>query len=404
MERVHSSYVKPVTDNELVKDALKGMLTGLDPHSDYMDEREYRELVMQTRGELAGIGAELGVQAGQPIVISPIDDTPAARAGIRAGDVITRIDGQATDDLTLNEVVDRVRGPAGTMVKLTIARANQEPFDVTLTRAIVHVTSVKSHLEAGRIGYARISLFNEHTQSELGVAIAKLEGEADGRLDGFVLDLRNDPGGLLDAAIDVASDFLDGGAVVSTRGREPTDDHVYEADYQGDRLADVPMIVLINGASASAAEIVAGALQDHHRATVIGTRSFGKGSVQSIIPLDGQGALRLTTALYYTPSGRSIQAQGIIPDVTVQAPKDDAVANAGHIVREAELKGAFGNTAAGAAGKPGSATAPRGQAARDSSGSDEAPLDPAIIGTAKDYQLSVAIQKLKEMPGARAAR
>lgn len=401
LDRVRSDYVEPVSEKELVAHSLRGMLTGLDPHSDYMTEREYHDMLADSQGEFAGIGAELTREDNRPKIISPIDDTPAARAGLKAGDFITRIDGKTTDGLSLKEAVDQLRGPSGTKVRVTIARTGQAPFDVTLTRTVIHVASVKSHLEAGHIGYVRISTFAEKTQHELLAAIDTLKQQAGGRLDGFVLDLRNDPGGLLDTAVHVAGDFLDGGTVVATHGRGADDDRVYHAPPGGDRLKGVPMVVLINGASASASEIVAGALQDEHRATLIGSRSFGKGSVQTIIPLGGNGALRLTTARYYTPSGRSIQGEGISPDQVVLPPKDQRVASV-EMLHEADLNGALRNT-----GPLGSRT--RAKGAKDAATLDEASeateasIDPSLIGTNKDYQLAVAVKRLREEANRRTA-
>ena len=392
MDRVHASYVEPVDDDRMMKDGLKGMLTGLDPHSDYMDEDEYREMLADSHGEFAGIGTELTRDESHPKIISPIDDTPAARAGLKPGDVILRIDGHPTEGMTLKDAVDQLRGPAGTKVRVMILRLGQRPFEVSLTRALIKVASVKSHLEPSRVGYIRITTFAEKTQSEFVDALDHLKREAGGRLEGIVLDLRNDPGGLLDTAVRVAGDFLDGGTIVSTHGRTPGEDEIYTAQAEGDRVRGVPVIVLVNGASASASEIVAGALQDRHRATVLGTRSFGKGSVQTIIPLDGHGALRLTTARYYTPAGRSIQGEGITPDVVVFPPRDQQIAQA-TVLHETDLRGALKNTGPqqGGTGRAGAATPTADQE------SESAAIDPAIIGTAKDHQLAVALKRLKEM-------
>jgi carboxyl-terminal processing protease len=391
MDRVHASYVEPVDDDRMTKDALKGMLTGLDPHSDYMDEDEYREMLADSHGEFAGIGTELTRDESHPKIISPIDDTPAARAGLKPGDVILRIDGHPTEGMTLKDAVDQLRGPAGTKVRVLILRLGQRPFEVTLTRAVIKVASVKSHLEPGRVGYIRITTFAEKTQSEFIDALDHLKREAGGHLEGLVLDLRNDPGGLLDTAVRVAGDFLDGGVIVSTHGRNPGEDETYTAQAEGDRVRGVPVIVLVNGASASASEIVAGALQDRHRATILGTRSFGKGSVQTIIPLDGHGALRLTTARYYTPSGRSIQGMGIAPDVVVLPPRDQQIAQA-TVLHETDLRGSLKNT--GPNGGSNRAIAPTPTADQES---EAAAIDPSIIGTAKDHQLAVALKRLREM-------
>jgi carboxyl-terminal processing protease len=386
MDRVRESYVEPVDEDKLVDNSLKGMLTGLDPHSDYMTETEYEEMLDDNSGEFAGIGAELTREDGRPKVIAPIDDTPASRAGIEPGDVIVKIDGKATDGMNLKDVVDELRGDAGSKVVLTISRRERDLFDVPLTRAMIHVASVKWTLEPHHVGYARVTTFAEKTQDELVAAIDSMKQGAGGKLDGFVLDLRNDPGGLLDQAVDVAGDFLDGGVVVSTRGRDADDNHIYHAPPEGDRLKGVPMVVLINGAAASASEIVAGALQDRRRAMLLGTRSFGKGSVQTIIPLDGRGALRLTTARYYTPSGRSIQAQGIEPDLVVEAPRSQVSAEAENM-HEADLPGALDN------GGPAAAV----ERTEDNQGS----IDPSIIGTPQDAQLTRALAEvhaLKERP------
>jgi len=396
MDKVRSSYVEPVGAEQLTRDSLKGMLTGLDPHSDYMDESEYQEMLSDSHGEFSGIGAELTRDDSHPKVLSPIDDTPAAEAGIRPGDVILRIDGQATDTMSLKEAVDLLRGAAGSKVRLTILRMGQKPFDVTLTRAVIRVASVKAHLEPNHIGYIRITTFMEKTQGEVVDAIDRLRRESGGKLEGLVLDLRNDPGGLLDSAVRVAGDFLDGGDIVSIRGRSPGENESFDARPNGDRLHGVPVVVLINSASASASEIVAGALQDRHRATILGTRSFGKGSVQTIIPLDGHGALRLTTARYFTPSGRSIQGEGITPDQVVLPPKDQQIVDA-NVMHEADLRGALKNP-----------SAPRGARVASPAATAETPnedvaIDPAVIGTAKDYQLSVAVKRLKEMVAAAGA-
>ena len=386
LARVRRNYVDPVNENRLVDDSLKGMLTGLDPHSDYLDEQEYQDLLDDSAGEFAGIGAELTRDDGRPVVISPIDDTPAARAGIKPGDVILRINGEVTDGMSLKEVIDVLRGPPDTKVTLSLARSGRPPFEVTLTRSIIKVNSVKSQLEADGIGYVRISAFTETTQHDLAQAIAKLKRQSGGHLLGFVLDLRNNPGGLLDRAADVAGDFLDGGTTVSIRGRIPDDNYVFSAPLHGDRIKGVPMVVLINGASASAAEIVAGALQDRHRAEILGTTSFGKGSVQTIIPLDGRGALRLTTARYYTPSGRSIQGKGITPNRIVDLPKSRAATEV-QIVREIDLPGAIGPTASAGASSEGAYRKPLPV-------DIEEVIDSNAMGTKQDYQFQAALTDL----------
>jgi carboxyl-terminal processing protease len=392
MAKVQASYVEPVDGSQLTKDSLKGMLTGLDPHSDYMDEGEYEEMLADSHGEFTGIGAELTRDETHLKILSPIDDTPSALAGIKPGDIILRINGEPTDAMNLKDAVDKLRGPAGTKVRITILRAGQRPFDVTLVRAVIRVASVKSHLEPGRIGYVRITTFMEKTQGEFIDAIDRMRREAGGRLDGVVVDLRNDPGGLLDSAVNVAGDFLDGGTIVSIRGRSPGENETFDARSGGDRLRGVPVVVLINSASASASEIVAGALQDRHRASILGTRSFGKGSVQTIIPLDGHGALRLTTARYYTPSGRSIQGEGINPDQVVLPPKDEQVVDA-TIVHENDLHGALRNTGPETGAKGASSAVSE----RQQDATEDVAIDPAVIGTAKDYQLAVAVKRLREM-------
>lgn len=390
MKEVHSAYVKKVSMHELTEDALKGMVSRLDPHSAYLDEHEYEDMMSVTSGQFGGIGIELTLAGGMPQVISPIEGTPAARAGMEPGDVITRINGQATDGMTAEEIVNRLRGAVGTKVGLTIDRKGKSPFDLTLTRAVIHVISVKSALEPDKIGYARLTSFVEDTPSELAAAIDRLKHRAGGRLNGFILDLRNNPGGLLDSAVSVASDFLNGGTVVTTRGRNGDDDRTYQASPTGDMVPGVPVVVLVNGASASASEIVAGALQDDHRATIMGARTFGKGSVQSIIPLDGEGALRLTTALYYTPSGRSIQDRGIEPNILVALPKDEQVANA-IISHERDLYGAFKNTGPLSGSHKGSSPPLPKLSQRE-----QHPIKPILIGTKHDAQIAAAIGYLEK--------
>jgi carboxyl-terminal processing protease len=389
MKQVERNYVAPVTNSELAKDALKGMLTRLDPHSDYMDQEQYRQMTAVTRGQFGGIGVELTLEGKVPEVISPIDGTPAAEAGIEPGDRIVKIDTQATTGMDVEEIVKRLRGVPGSRVALTISRNDRSPFEVVLTRNIIRVVSVKSDLKNRNIGYVRVTTFTENTASELADAVARLKTRNNGQLSGLVLDLRNDPGGLLDAAIDVTGAFLDGGVVVTTRGRNGSDDHVYRAPPGGDIRRGTPIVVLINSASASAAEIVAGALQDHRRATVMGTRSFGKGSVQTIIPLEGRGALRLTTALYYTPAGRSIQGQGIAPDIVVNVPKNQQVANA-VISFESDLYGALKN---GGTLNPNPSLGPAASARN--SAEAEHPIKPVIIGTGTDPQVAAAVEFLQ---------
>jgi carboxyl-terminal processing protease len=317
-ERVRAHYVEKPDDAKLVESAINGMLSGLDPHSSYMDAKSFRDMQVQTRGEFGGLGIEVTMEDGLVKVVAPIDDTPAAKAGIRAGDIITHLDDEAVQGLTLNQAVDKMRGPVNTKIRLKVMRKGlDKPLEVTIVRDIIRVKSVRSE-PMQDVGYIRITQFNEQTSDGLKKAISDLQSEiVQDQLKGYVLDLRNNPGGLLDQAISVADAFLERGEIVSTRGRDPEETQRFSA-HPGDLTKGKPVIVLINGGSASASEIVAGALQDHKRATLVGTRSFGKGSVQTIIPLGaGNGALRLTTARYFTPSGRSIQAKGITPDIEV---------------------------------------------------------------------------------------
>ncbi|HEY4113382.1 MAG TPA: S41 family peptidase [Rhizomicrobium sp.] len=348
-ELVRQNYVRPVEDKELINNAIEGMVSSLDPHSSYMDAKAFADMQIQTKGEFAGLGLEVTMEDGLVKVISPIDDTPAAKAGLKTGDFIAAIDSTPIQGMSLNDAIEKMRGQSGTKVSLTILRPGaKKPFDVTLTRAVVHVDSVKFHKE-GDVGYIRIAAFNEHTDDGVRHAIKELKQQIGGGLKGYVIDLRNDPGGLLDQAIAVSGDFLSGGEVVSTRGRHPEDTQRYDAHSGGDMTGGKPIIVLINGGTASASEIVAGALKDHSRAKVVGMTSFGKGSVQTIIPLgEGGGALRLTTARYFTPSGHSIQAEGIQPDYGVaQTDQEDAAEKAlqeseanlpGHLIGEGAKK------------------------------------------------------------------
>src|SRR3989454_243919 len=318
-ERVRADYVEKPDDGKLVESAINGMLSALDPHSSYMDAKSFRDMQVQTRGEFGGLGIEVTMEDGLVKVVAPIDDTPAAKAGVMAGDIITHLDDEPVQGLTLNQAVDKMRGPVNTKIRLKIMRKGQDkPVDVSIVRDIIRVRSVRSSVEGGEIGYIRITQFNEQTTDGLKKALTDLSAQIPPeKLKGFVVDLRNNPGGLLDQAISVSDAFLERGEIVSTRGRNAEETQRFNAR-AGDLTKNKPVIVLINGGSASASEIVAGALQDHRRSTVIGTRSFGKGSVQTIIPLgSGNGALRLTTARYFTPSGRSIQAKGISPDIEV---------------------------------------------------------------------------------------
>ncbi len=398
IEIVERDYVHPIAPSELTTDALKGMLGRLDPHSDYMDEAEFKESQADLSGKFGGLGIQISTQNGIPKVISPIDDTPAARAGLAPGDLIVAIDGQSTHGIELTKVVRILRGDPGTSVKLTISRGETPPFDVAITRAIIQVPSVKSKLQANNVGWVRITEFGNDTPKDFESAIASLKKDAGGQLRGLVIDLRNDPGGLLTSAISIAGNFLEGGTVVSVRGRHKDDDRSFGPPGNGDILKGVPIVVLINGASASASEIVAGALQDRHRATVMGTQTFGKGSVQSVIPLRGHGALRLTTALYYTPAGRSIQGEGIAPDIVVEAPKDQQVA-AAVMLRENELHGAFANPGSIGGTKPKKGGPPPSTApkAADNAALHSPPIKADLIGTPDDAQLKAALAQLARM-------
>jgi carboxyl-terminal processing protease len=351
-ERVRADYVKKPDDSKLVESAINGMLAGLDPHSGYMDPTSFRDMQVQTRGEYGGVGIEVTMEGGFMKVVAPIDDGPAAKAGIVTNDVIIKVDDHHARGLTMDQAVNMLRGAANTKIRLTITRKGADkPIDVTVVRDVIRVKSVHWHTEGEDVGYIRITQFNEQTTDGLEKAISDLNGQlgAD-KIKGFVIDLRNNPGGLLDQAISVADVFLDRGEIVSTRGRNVSDMERFNAR-PGDLTNGKPVIVLINGGSASAAELVAGALQDQKRATLVGTRSFGKGSVQTISPLgEGNGALRLTTARYFTPSGRSIQAKGIEPDLTVlQTVPEDLKARV-DIEGEASLRGhlkAEGNEGSG---------------------------------------------------------
>src|SRR5882724_8394434 len=341
-ERVRAEYVDDVSDNSLVESAINGMLTSLDPHSNYLNTKNFNDMKVQTRGEFGGLGIEVSMENGLVKVVSPIDDTPAARAGLKPGDLITHLDGEPVQGMTLPEAVEKMRGPVSSEIKLTIRREGRDPFDVKLVRATIKIQSIRSHLEGDNIGYIRVTTFNEQTDTGLNNAIKSLKQQAGNKLVGVILDLRNNPGGLLDQAVAVSDAFLEKGEIVSTRGRRSEDAQRYNAR-AGDIAGGLPVVVLINGGSASASEIVAGALQDHHRAILLGTRSFGKGSVQTIIPLPVYFTITPTTARYYTPSGRSIQAKGIDPDIVVEAAKIEKVAQ-GAVRHESDLRGALKNT------------------------------------------------------------
>jgi len=371
-ERVRAEYVEKVGDEQLIENAINGMLTSLDPHSSYLNKKSFQDMQVQTRGEFGGLGIEVTMENGLIKVVSPIDETPAFRAGLQPGDFITHLNGEAVMGLALNEAVEKMRGPVGSDIKVTIRRGDSgEPFEVSITRAVIKVQSVRHRLE-GEIGYIRITSFNEQTQSGLEKAITALQQQAGDKLKGYVLDLRNNPGGLLDQSVSVSDTFLDKGEIVSTRGRKAEEGTRYNAK-PGDMAKGLPVVVLVNGGSASASEIVAGALQDHKRAVVLGTQSFGKGSVQTIIPLPGHGAMRLTTARYYTPSGRSIQQLGITPDIEVKPAKVEELDAQGQRRREADLRGSLRNGEA--ANKPKPATPP-GSGPAPGPGASNAPPAP----------------------------
>ncbi|HEX4767848.1 MAG TPA: S41 family peptidase [Lichenihabitans sp.] len=343
-EKIRTDYVEKPDEQKLVEAAINGMLASLDPHSSYMDAKAYRDMQVQTRGEFGGLGIEVSQDDQNIKVVTPIDDTPASKAGILSGDLITAIDGDPVSGMTLNQAVDKMRGAVGTTVTLKILRgAKKDPQEFKLTRAVITIKSVKFE-EKDDVGYIRISQFNEQTFDGIKQAMTKFQADipAD-KFKGYILDLRNNPGGLLDQSIEVSNAFIDHGEIVSTRGRNADETQRYSARPGNDLSHGKPMVVLINGGSASASEIVAGALQDHKRATIMGTRSFGKGSVQTIIPLGQNGALRLTTARYYTPSGRSIQAQGIEPEQVVLEDVPDDLKGKDDTKGEASLKGHLQN-------------------------------------------------------------
>jgi carboxyl-terminal processing protease len=336
LERVRSDYVEKPEDGKLIESAINGMLTALDPHSAYLNPKHFRDMQVQTRGEFGGLGIEVTMENGVVKVVSPIEDTPASKAGLMSGDLITHLDKEQILGLTLQEAVEKMRGPVNSPITLTILRKGvEDPFEVKVTRDVIHINPVKFNAEGDDVGYIRLTTFNEQTTANLQRAVEDLKKQLGPNLKGYVLDLRNNPGGLLDQAISVSDAFLDQGAIVLTRGRNLEETQRSNAR-QGDITDGQKIVVLINGGSASASEIVAGALQDHHRATILGTRSFGKGSVQTIIPLGSNGALRLTTARYYTPSGRSIQAKGIAPEVVVEEELPD------ELKQKAEAQGTRG--------------------------------------------------------------
>lgn len=344
LEKVRADYVEEVTDEKLIEASINGMLSSLDPHSAFLNNKSFTELKTGTKGEFGGLGLEVTTENSLVRVVSPIDGTPAANAGLQSGDFITHIDGKLVVEMTLQDAVEQMRGAPGSKVTLTIRRGGLggQPFDVALTRAVIRVQSVRFHPEGEDIGYIRITTFNEQTQIGLNKALDELPKKMGDKLAGYVIDLRNNPGGLLDQAVSVAGTFLPSGSeIVSTRGRHSEDNQSYTSK-SGDKINGKPIVVLINTGSASASEIVAGALQDYHRAILVGTKSYGKGSVQTVLPIPGAGAMKLTTALYYTPLGRSIQKLGIQPDITVNVAKLEEIAPMKG-VSEADMKGALAN-------------------------------------------------------------
>jgi carboxyl-terminal processing protease len=376
MDRIKAAYVEPVDDKTLLENAIKGMLSNLDPHSAYLGPEDFAELQESTSGEFGGLGIEVGVEDNFIKVVSPIDDTPASRAGIEAGDLIVKINGQPTRGQSMNEAVDKMRGKVGEKITLTLVRDGGNPFDVTLARAIIQVKSVKAQLLEDGYGYIRITQFQVKTGEEVGKALAKLRKDNGKKLNGLILDLRNNPGGVLQSAVEVADHFLTHGLIVYTKGRIANSELRFNAD-PADASEGVPLVVLINGGSASASEIVAGALQDQKRGVLMGTDSFGKGSVQTVLPLNNDRALKLTTALYFTPNGRSIQAQGIVPDVEVRRAKITREQDP-ESFKEADLQGHLGN-GNGGADRP----------------TPSSPADRKARPQDDDFQLSQALNLLK---------
>lgn len=383
-KRARTDYVEEVPADKLIEYAINGMLSSLDPHSSYLDIETFKEMREQTKGEFGGLGIEVTMDNGWVKVVSPIDDTPAAKAGIRSGDYITHIDGTTVLGLTLSQAVDKMRGPLNSKVKLTVRRKNKEPFDVTLTRDAIKIRSVKTE-DKGTVGYIRISSFSDSTTDDVKKAIAKIKKDHPNDLSGYVIDLRNNPGGLLDQAVSVADLFLDEGEIVSTRPRRSDETQRYTAT-KGDEADGMPIVVLINEGSASAAEIVAGALQDHRRAVVAGMRSFGKGSVQTVIPVTGFGAIRLTTARYYTPSGRSIQAKGIEPDIQIPVAHIEYAAGRSDEFTEATLPNALAKQ-----------DDPKGKKSKKAKEPDPFDEKPAEEKKVEDYQLDRAMDIVKAM-------
>jgi len=373
-ERVRRDYVEDVTDEELIEAAVQGMLSSLDPHSVYLPPKNFQQMQVQTRGEFGGLGIEVTMERGYVKVVAPIDDTPAYRAGVQSGDFITHLDGTAVQGMTLSQAVEKMRGPVGTDLTVTIAREGREPFDVTITRDKIRIQSVRNRVEDD-VGYVRITTFSEQTEEGLKKSIAEIQDELGDNLKGYVIDLRNNPGGLLGQAVAVSDVFLERGEIVSTRGKETENAQRYQAT-TGDLTNGLPIVVMINGGSASASEIVAGALQDHGRAIVLGTRSFGKGSVQTIMPLSRNGAaIKLTTQRYYTPSGRSIQQKGIEPDIIVERARLEILDGERRETHEEDLVGSLQNE--------------NNEAGESDAAAEDETAEP------EDYQLSRAIDLIR---------
>lgn len=378
MERAKVSYVEDVSDKKLIESAINGMLSSLDPHSSFLDDQSFKYMSEQTKGKFGGLGIEVTMENGVVKVVSPIDDTPASKVGLKPGDYITNIDGEAVMGMTLNDAVDKMRGKIGSKVKLTIRRINEKPLEVTLKREEIKIQSVKNSIKADDVVYIRISSFSEDVDTMTAKAIKDAKKKLGDKLKGIVIDVRNNPGGLLDQAVNVSDLFLDKGEIVSTRSRNEEDTVKYTAK-EGDIAKGLPIVVIVNDGSASASEIVAGALQDHKRAIILGEKSFGKGSVQTVIPLGKYGAMRLTTARYYTPSGRSIQAKGIEPDIEVKPAKVE-VLDTGVGFSEAEFSNALKNETSGD---------------KNSKNADQKKAEAEEL--AKDYQLSRAIDLVKAL-------
>lgn len=387
-ERVRTDYVEETSEEELVEAAIQGMLQSLDPHSSYLNKKTFKDMRVQTKGEFGGLGIEVTMENGYVKVVTPIDDTPAFRAGIETGDLITHLDGKPVQGLNLSEAVERMRGKVGTDIVLTVRRRDVKPLEITITRDKIRIRSVRSRVE-GDIGYLRITNFSEQTKAGVTNLIAKLHEDIGDDIRGFVLDLRNNPGGLLDQAVSVSDAFLDRGEIVSTRGRETDNAQRFHAR-PGDLASGLPVVVLINGGSASASEIVAGALQDHKRAIILGTRSFGKGSVQTIIPLSASGAMKLTTQRYFTPSGRSIQAKGIDPDIIVEQSKVEPLRR-GPRRKESDLRRSLKNEDGKATGKADEKAAPDTMAKGDKKPDDAAKKPKRPF----DYQLVRALDLIR---------